>query len=947
MNTEVRFSNKTKTYVLRTILAGILSLIIVVAGAGQTLKAHAESLAQTGTGTTVQPIASPATNDTSPGTEIPDIPFSDLNVDTSDATSDTNGIADPASIIYGDCNSDKGYASVWYNFTPTVDIDVAFNTIGSNYDTVLAIWKGSLGNLTLVTCNDDLSKDGTDLTSQVGLAAKADVTYYIEIIEFAQPAQSQDTSQRILNFHAYIPPGVGAYDDTDTNWTYDGSWLAYSGSEPYANNTTHYTSSVGDKASFTFSGTQFILKYTQAPNRGNINVYVDGSQVAPINANGVLTFQKTYTSPIFPAGTHFVQFKHVAGGVGAYIDVDAIEILSTAAPGVGVYDDTHANWSYSGFWVAYSGPASYANNTTHYTAGEDNTASFTFNGTQFILTYTQALNRANIDVYVDRVRVATINANGALAWQKTYTSPVFPAGTHFVEFKHGGGGTYIDVDVIEILATAAPGAGVYDDSDANWSYTAGWLPYSGSKPFGSTLHYNNVFSGTASFTFSGMQFILTYTQALNRGDIDVFVDDTKIATVNATGALQWQKVYISPVFSTGTHFVQIRHAGGGGAYVDVDAIQILSTPAPGVGVYNDSDANWSYSSGWLNFTGSGPSGNTLHYTSTVGSTATFSFSGTQFILTYTQAPNRGNIAVYMDGNQVAVINATGALQWQKVYISPVFSTGTHFVQIRHAGGGGAYVDVDAIQILSTPVPGVGVYNDSDANWSYSSGWLNFTGSGPSGNTLHYTSTVGSTATFSFSGTQFILTYTQAPNRGNIAVYMDGNQVAVINATGILQWQKTYTSPVFAAGVHFVQFTHAGGAGAYVDVDAIQILSTPAPGVGVYDDTHANWSYSAGWSLYNGSNPLGNTLHYTSTVGSTANFTFSGTQFILTYTQATNRGNIGVFVDGIKIATINATGALQWRKTYTSPVFSAGTHVVRFKHAGSGGAFVDVDAIEAK
>ena len=73
---------------------------------------------------------------------------------------------------------------------------------------------------------------------------------------------------------------------------------------------------------------------------------------------------------------------------------------------------------------------------------------------------------------------------------------------------------------------------------------------------------------------SGKQFILTYTLAPNRGDIDVFVDGSRIATINATGNLQWQKVYISPVLSARTHAVQFKHAGGGGAYIDLDVIEI-------------------------------------------------------------------------------------------------------------------------------------------------------------------------------------------------------------------------------------------------------------------------------------------------------------------------------------------------------------------------------------
>jgi len=88
------------------------------------------------------------------------------------------------------------------------------------------------------------------------------------------------------------------YDDTDPAWVYTGSWTAYNGSLAFANHTTHYTTAVGNIASFTFTGTQFILTYTQSTDRGNIEVFVDGSKVATIRAKGSLAFQQTYTSPI-------------------------------------------------------------------------------------------------------------------------------------------------------------------------------------------------------------------------------------------------------------------------------------------------------------------------------------------------------------------------------------------------------------------------------------------------------------------------------------------------------------------------------------------------------------------------------------------------------------------------------------------------------------------------
>ncbi len=132
---------------------------------------------------------------------------------------------------------------------------------------------------------------------------------------------------------------------------------------------------------------------------------------------------------------------------------------------------------------------------------------------------------------------------------------------------------------------------------------------------------------------------------------------------------------------------------------------------------------------------------------------------------------------------------------------------------------------------------------------------------------------------------------------------------------------------------------------YVSVSATA-KSLPSAGAGVYDDTDSNWVYSAGWTTYSGTGPAANTLHYSNTVGSEAQFAFTGTQFILTYFKASNRGLIDVYVDGTKIDTINAYDpTMIWQATWTSPSFTAGNHTLRFVRAGSSGTYIDIDAIQ--
>jgi hypothetical protein len=250
-----------------------------------------------------------------------------------------------------------------------------------------------------------------------------------------------------------------------------------------------------------------------------------------------------------------------------------------------------------------------------------------------------------------------------------------------------------------------------------------------------------------------------------------------------------------------------------------------------------------------------------------------------------------------------------------------------------------------IQIFdaSAAVP-AGTYDDIDSHWLYSSGWTAWAGSGPTNNTEHYTSTIGSTAELTFNGTQFILTYTKHPNRGLIDVIVDGNKVGTINAySSMLEMRSTWSSPSLIAGNHTVRFVHAGNGGTYIDIDVIQIFNTPT---GMYDDIDNHWLYSNGWTAWTGSGPTNNTEHYTGAVGSWAELAFTGTQFTLTFTKHPNRGLIDVFVDGNQVGNINAySPMLEVRSTWTSSPLLAGNHTVRFVHAGNGGTYIDIDVIQ--
>ena len=88
--------------------------------------------------------APPVNDDVSAATAVTGVPFTDT-VNTSGATFDS------------ETDAGCGVATVWYRWTAPADGSVEFNTVGSDYDTTLALFTGEPPNLVLEECNDDSS----------------------------------------------------------------------------------------------------------------------------------------------------------------------------------------------------------------------------------------------------------------------------------------------------------------------------------------------------------------------------------------------------------------------------------------------------------------------------------------------------------------------------------------------------------------------------------------------------------------------------------------------------------------------------------------------------------------------------------------------------------------------------------------------------------------------
>jgi hypothetical protein len=75
--------------------------------------------------------------------------------------------------------------------------------------------------------------------------------------------------------------------------------------------------------------------------------------------------------------------------------------------------------------------------------------------------------------------------------------------------------------------------------------------------------------------------------------------------------------------------------------------------------------------------------------------------------------------------------------------------------------------------------------------------------------------------------------------------------------------------------------------------------------------------------------------------------FSGEQLQLAYRAGPTAGQVDVYIDGVKVATIVQTSATwMWQKTWTSELLAAGEHSLRLVYASgaSGSSFASLDRI---
>lgn len=108
------------------------------------------------------------------------------------------------------CSYGSVVSTVWYSYTPADDAVLIADTVGSDFDTVLAVWTESGSRLTEVGCN---SYFGSSSQSRIAFQASAGQTYLFQVdgFPFDNPMPSLT-----FNLEAGIPPANDDFLDVTT-----------------------------------------------------------------------------------------------------------------------------------------------------------------------------------------------------------------------------------------------------------------------------------------------------------------------------------------------------------------------------------------------------------------------------------------------------------------------------------------------------------------------------------------------------------------------------------------------------------------------------------------------------------------------------------------------------------------------------------------------------------
>lgn len=137
-----------------------------------------------------------------------------------------------------------------------------------------------------------------------------------------QPVQQTATST------STIAAILGKIDDTNFEILYDGDWDEQDDVPGVYQSTLHISFTLGNSASFTFTGQQVVVTFQSGPSLGTVSITLDGLQFV-VDQSSSTTQLVDWTSGVLVRGTHTIVITHQSGGS---VNLDSITLPAVSTP---------------------------------------------------------------------------------------------------------------------------------------------------------------------------------------------------------------------------------------------------------------------------------------------------------------------------------------------------------------------------------------------------------------------------------------------------------------------------------------------------------------------------------------------------------------------------------------------------------------------------------------
>lgn len=704
------------------------------------------------------------------------------------------------------CTGNQGKNSVWFTFTPSSSGEVNINTINSQYDTVLAVFQDDPlvpGSLLELGCNNNA---GGATTSALKLVLRGGVKYYIEVVR--KTGATITNTARLHLAYSFASKVVAWGEPAGKNWdstasklfTYSDGWQLYPVTGAL-NGSIQISNNENNKAVTYFDGIGFDLTYAYKSNSGHLEVYVDDVSQGTIYQNAAFDYPQVWSSPAYTDGIHKLELRHLDPGTEVNFDYITVYSFPDVIPPAQITNLVASTSATTGKvtlkWKAVGDDGKVGTATSYELRYfVDPPAPGCIVDWAMGTPYTNGLPKPAVAGTNQQFTLIGLVKN-----QKYYfcMAAVDEAGNRGTPSNRASA-----------TATAAPpyGTGTYDDNAKGWTYVGNWELVNDPDARYNTVHVSKKIGDTASFAFTGSQFVFTYLTSPVGGLMDLYIDGVLTTTIDQYTYYPNSFYYTSPILANGPHVVRFEHMTQ--VQVTVDQLYVWkSTDGGSPDPITDLVANPGASNGQVDLT-----------FTTTGDDPGNVGSAEKYEIRYSPTPIN-NLVDWDFAEPVAgaipLPSAGGVVE--NITVGGMTPGARYFLAVRAFDD--SWFDVlsndDVVNVTYTGAyETAGFYQESHSTWRFitaaPAGWVTILDANASGGAYRRLTNApaGSMARFWFNGTKFRLFFLKDVKYGKLVVYVDGKKRGtIIQTNSVPLWKQYWESPVFAAGNHVVEFRVEG------------------------------------------------------------------------------------------------------------------------------------------